>query len=203
MHGGWGGCSLFENNILSTSTMHAWADAELWFDGCAVCVWRQCARKHSSMNTIVILVTLIVDKDALCLETASWVPSPMLSRHVTFRWRDWAQTEWRENLRDLKPPSLEEGMVSLCLAFTTIWRRGLQSGDLLSWVPIGGAVQPDGGHVQCGVALLNGDAAHCQHLGRHLDGVDVELERHVSLNDREHYSELSLAAVVTKSRSLG
>ena len=55
--------------------------------------------------------------------------------------------------------------------------------------------------MQCGVVWLNGDAVHCQHLDRPLDGADVKLERRVSLNDREHYSELSLAAVVPHEES--
>ena len=44
--------------------------------------------------------------------------------------------------------------------------------------------QADGGQVQCGAVWLNGDAAHCQHLGRPLHGADAELERHAVNNDR-------------------
>ena len=65
----------------------------------------------------------------------------------------------------------------LCPASATIRREGLQSADLLSCLT-GRAVQADGGQVQCGAVLLNGDTAHCQHLGRPLHGADAELERH-------------------------
>ena len=83
------GALCLETTSWAPSTMLHHADIDAHPDQCrlrSVC-WRQCAHKHSNMNSIVILVTLSDDKDALCLKTASWVSSPMLSRHVAPRWQ--------------------------------------------------------------------------------------------------------------------
>ena len=72
---------------------------------------------------------------------------------------------------------VEIGQPQLRPASAAIRREGLQSADLLPCLT-GRAVQANGGQVQCGAVWLNGDAAHCQHLGRPLHGADAELERH-------------------------